>query len=255
MSPSSSHSYLRLHLSPDTPNIFRFLLAILSGAILSLSYRGTHWSLYSWLCIAVLLIAILRSKPWVAFLCGLLHGLIFVLTCVPWIAEVLSVHGGMSAAAGWGVLLLIGSIWATIIGFFAWIVQRLSLRSISLALFGAPFLWVTTEVVRAYLPEISFPWSLLGYPAAGNPALAQITTVTGIYGVSFLVVVFNVLLVWSASAETPKETRRRFGIFGAAVVALILIKAIGPQFVPTARCHPPSARRSARFSREHAVHR
>ncbi len=226
--------YLQLHPATDIPNLVRFALAILSGAVLSLSYRGTHWSLYSWFCIAVLLITILRSKAWVAFLCGFLHGLIFVVTCVPWIAEVLSVHGGMSTDAGWGVLLLIGSIWATIIGLFAWVVQRLSLRSIELALFGAPFLWVTTEVVRAYLPEISFPWSLLGYPAAGNPALAQITTITGIYGISFLVVVVNALFVLVFSAESSKDTTRRITVFGATVAVLVLIQIIGPQFVPTA---------------------
>jgi apolipoprotein N-acyltransferase len=234
MSSSPRHFYLLPHRSADLPNTIRFVLAILSGAVLSLSYRGTHWSLYSWFCIAVLLIAILRSKAWVAFLCGFLHGLVFVLTCVGWIAEVLSVHGGMSTAAGWGVLLLIGTIWAIIIGSFAWVVQRLSQRSLVLALLGAPFLWVSTEVVRAYLPEISFPWALLGYPAGGNPAFAQITTVTGIYGISFLVLAFNSFLVWSASADTPDETKRRLLRFGAAVAALLLIYTAGPRFVPTA---------------------
>ncbi len=220
--------------SEDLPNSTRIFLAILSGAVLSFCYRGSHWSLYSWFCIALLLFAILNSRPMIAFSCGFLHGLIFVLTCVPWIAEVLSVHGGVSTAAGWGVLLLIGTIWATIIAVFAWVVQRLALSSVPLALFGAPFLWVTTEVVRAYLPEISFPWALLGYPAAGNPALAQIATITGIYGISFLVVLFNASLVWGASAKTPKEARSRFLVVGAVIAALLLVEVIGPRFVPTA---------------------
>jgi apolipoprotein N-acyltransferase len=226
--------YLRPHRSQEIPKAWRFLLAILSGAILSLSYRGSHWGIYSWFCIAVLLVAILQARPGVAFLSGFLHGLVFVFTCVPWIAEVLSVHGGMPAAAGWGVLLLIGSIWATLIGFFAWGVQRLSLRSVGLAMFGAPFLWISTEVVRAYLPEISFPWSLLGYPAAGNPAIAQLTTITGIYGVSFLVGAFNALLVWSDSAQTARGTRQRFAIVAVTAMALLSVQWIGPRFVPTA---------------------
>jgi apolipoprotein N-acyltransferase len=224
--------HLPLRPSPDIPSAIRFVLAILSGAILSLSYRGEHWSFYSWFCIALLLIAIFQARWRVAFVCGFLHGLVFVFTCVPWIAEVLSVHGGMSAAAGWGVLLVIGSIWASLIGLFAWGVQRLALRSPGLAVFGAPFLWISTEVVRAYLPEISFPWSLLGYPAAGNAAIAQLTTITGIYGVSFLVVAFNGLLIWSVSANTPRESMRRFGVFAAVVVILLLVEWIGPRFVP-----------------------
>ncbi|HMD44250.1 MAG TPA: apolipoprotein N-acyltransferase [Candidatus Acidoferrum sp.] len=212
----------------------RFLLAAISGAVLSLSYRGDHWSIYSWFCIAILLVSILCAKAWVAFVCGFLHGLIFVLTCVSWIAETLSVHGGMSSAAGWGVLLLIGTVWAIIIGTFGWAVERLSVRRVGLALLGAPFFWVTTEVVRAYLPEISFPWSLLGYPAAGNPAIVQLTTVTGIYGVSFLIVAFNALLVWSYVADNSSESKRHIGTLAAAVVVLLMVEWVGPRFVPKA---------------------
>jgi len=237
MSSQAWHTYLRPHRSPETPAAMRLILAILSGAILSLSYRGSHFSLYSWVCLALLLACILGSRGGVAFACGFLHGLVFTLTCVPWIAEVLSVHGGMPMAAGWGVLLLIASVWGTIIGLFALVVQRLSKRSAPLALVGAPFLWISTEFARTYLPEISFPWALLGYPAAGNPALVQLTTITGIYGVSFVVAAFNTLLVWSDSARTPENTKRRWGVVAAVAAALFLIAWIGPRFVPRAEAH------------------
>ncbi len=237
MSSQAWQNYLRPHRSPETPAAVRLVLAILSGAILSLSYRGTHPSLYTWVCLAILLACILGSRGWVAFACGYLHGLVFTFTSVPWIAEVLSVHGGMSTAAGWGVLVIIASIWGIIVGVFAFAVQRVSKRSVTLALVGAPFLWIYTEVARAYLPEISFPWALLGYPAAGNPALVQLTTLTGIYGVSFLVAAFNALLVWSDFADTPAETRRRWGIVAAVAVVLLLVMWIGPRFVPHAEAH------------------
>jgi apolipoprotein N-acyltransferase len=162
-----------------------------------------------------------------------LHGLIFVLTCVSWVAEVLSVHGGMSAAAGWAVLFLIATVWACSIGLFTWMVQRLSQKGIGLALFGAPFLWISTEVFRAYLPEISFPWGLLGYPAAGNPALVQLSTITGIYGVSFLVAVFNSLLIWILASPSEKR-KNRLAIVAAVLVILLAVQIVGPRFVPTA---------------------
>lgn len=234
MSSRSRHPDPRPDLTARIPNGWRILLAAVSGAVLSLSYRGEHWSLYSWFCIAILLATILRAKPWVAFLCGCAHGLVFVLTCVSWIAETLSVHGGMSTAAGWGVLLLIATVWALIIGSFGWGVRRIAERSLGLALVAAPFLWVYTEVVRAYLPEISFPWSLLGYPAAGNPAIVQMTTITGIYGVSFLVAAMNALLVWAVCARTRQETIRRSGIFAGAAAVLLVTGTVGPRYVPKA---------------------
>jgi len=236
MSSRAWSSYLLPHRSTDTLAIARLILAGLSGAILSLSYRGSFPSLYSWFCLAVLLSSALRARPLVAFACGFLHGLLFVVTCVPWIAETLSVHGGMSLAAGWGVLLLIASIWGAAIGLFALCVLRISQRSVSLALFAAPFLWITTEVFRAYLPEISFPWALLGYPAAENPAIVQLTTITGIYGVSFLVTAFNALLLWSDTG--PSEDRpRRLGILAGVLVLILVVLWVGPQFVPNAKAH------------------
>ena len=236
MSSPAWHSYLRPHRLRETPAIVRLILAVLSGAILSLSFHGSFLSLYAWFCLALLLSSILGASARVAFFCGFLHGLIFVLTCVPWVADVLAVHGGMSRAAAWGVLLVIAAIWGASIGLFAWAVQRLSLRSFTLALVGAPFLWISTEVFRTYLPEISFPWGLLGYAPAENPALLQLTTITGIYGLSFLAAAFNALIVWSDCGAAAKATRR-LGILGAMLGALLLVMGIGPRFVPRAEAH------------------
>jgi apolipoprotein N-acyltransferase len=236
MSSPVWHSYLLPHRLQETPAAVRLLTAGLSGAILSRSYHGSFLSLYAWFCLALLLSSILRARARVAFFCGFLHGLIFVLTSVSWIAETLSVHGGMSTAAGWGVLLLIAAVWAASVGLFAWGVQRLSLRSFTLALAAAPFLWICTEVFRTYLPEISFPWALLGYAPAENPALLQLTTITGVYGLSFLAAAFNSLLLWS-DCGTAAEKRRRLGILGAVLLALLLVMGIGPRFVPRAEGH------------------
>jgi apolipoprotein N-acyltransferase len=235
--PSSPwHLYLRPHRLRDTPTVFRFVFAALSGALLSLSYHGSFPSLYSWFCLALLLSSIVGARARVAFICGFLHGLIFVLTCVPWIAETLAIHGGMTTAAGWGVLLVIATVWGSSIGLFAWAVQRLSLRGYTLALIGAPFLWISTEVLRTYLPEISFPWGLLGYAPAENLALLQMTTITGIYGLSFGAAAFNALLLW-ADCASGVESKRRLGVLGGVLAALLLIMTIGPRFVPKPEAH------------------
>ncbi|HTB94795.1 MAG TPA: apolipoprotein N-acyltransferase [Candidatus Sulfotelmatobacter sp.] len=223
----------RLLLPAGFSRAGRLILAALSGAILSLSFYGAHPSFYSWFCLAILLFSLLGARARVAFFGGFLHGMIFVVTCVPWVAEVLSVHGGMSTTAGWAVLLLIAAVWGSSIGLFAWMVQRLSQQGIGLAFCGAPFLWISTEVFRAYLPEISFPWGLLGYPAAGNPAIVQLTTITGIYGVSFLVAVFNSLLVWILAS--PSEQRKsRLAVVTCVLLVLLTVQKVGPRFVPTA---------------------
>jgi apolipoprotein N-acyltransferase len=98
---------------------------------------------------------------------------------------------------------------------------------------GAPFLWVSLEVYRTWLPEISFPWNLLGYPAAANVALVQLTALTGIYGLSFVVAAFNSLLAWCA-ADMTYSPRRRLTILLATIVLLFVVMLAGPHFVPRA---------------------
>src|SRR6266581_5070508 len=224
---------LRPPAGAEMPAGLRLLVAAASGAALSLSFTGLYLSIYSWVCVAILLFSLFGARPRVAFACGFLHGLLFVLTSVPWIATVLTVHGGLSVAGGLGVLLLIAIAWGILVGGFAWAVHRLSRQSTELACIGAPFIWVTFEFIRAHLPEISFPWNLLGYPAAANLSLVQLTAVTGIYGLSFVVAGFNALWAWTVSAAPAGYWRRCSVLLGAAIV-LVAIAWLGPRHVPEA---------------------
>jgi apolipoprotein N-acyltransferase len=214
-----------------TPAAFRLICAAVSGAALSLSYTGYYFTIYSWLCIGLLLIVVLDARPRIALACGFVHSLFFVLTSMSWIATVLAVHGGLSRAGGWAILLLIATIFGIFTGAFAWCVRHLAQRSLVLACIGAPFLWVTFEFAFAHMPEIGFPWNLLGYPASANLALLQLTTVTGIWGLSFLVAAFNSLLAWTVLAPAP-ASRIRATILAAAAVFILAIMAVGPRFIP-----------------------
>ena len=230
--PRAIASFFRPPSGTPTPDSFRYVFAALSGAALSFSYSGFYLSVYSYVCLGILLIVLFGARPKVAFLCGGLHMLLFVVTCVPWIATVLAVHGGVPKIAGWGIVLLIGIFFGIMAGAFAWCVNRLAQRSIFLACVGAPFLWVSLEFLRAKFPEISFPWGLLGYPASANPALLQITTLTGIYGLSFFAAAVNSILAW-CDAATDTSVRRRVTILVSTIVLLLAIHFIGPRFVPT----------------------
>ena len=138
MPSGSGLTLLAAESGAKLPDRFRLLMGAISGAALSLSFTGLYLSVYSWICLGVLLLAVFGARGRVAFACGFLHALFFVLTSVPWIATVLSVHGGLSVAGGWGVLLLIAAAWGVLVGSFTWIVHRISQRSIELACIAAP---------------------------------------------------------------------------------------------------------------------
>ncbi len=232
--------HFRPRAGEGIPAGVRLIIGAASGAALSLSYTGLYFSIYSWICVGILLLSIFGARPRVAFGCGFLHGLFFALTSAPWIATVLTVHGGLSILGGWGVLLLIAIVWGIHFGAFTWGVHRLSRLSIELACLGTPFIWVTFEFIRALTPEISFPWNLLGYPAAANLGFVQLTAITGIYGLSFLVAGFNALLAWTISSNS-RTLGRRIGYAIAAAAILLSVAFAGPRLVPQ-----PQARHFAR---------
>ena len=225
-------SFFRSPAGTPTPDSFRYVFAALSGAALSFSFTGFYLSIYSYVCIGILLIVVFGARPRVAFLCGGLHMFFFIITSVPWIADVLAEHGGVPKIAGWGLLALIGLYLGLLCGGFAWCVNRLAQRSVLLACVGAPFLWVTLEFVREHFPEISFPWGLLGYPASSNLGLLQITTLTGIYGLSFFACAINAIFAWcDAATDTPVRTR--VTVLATTLVALLAIILLAPRFVPS----------------------
>src|SRR2546430_17103564 len=152
MTPRGSFALFDSQASREMPTSARFFFAALTGAGLSLSFIGVNLQIYSWVSIGLLLMLVMTPKPRVAFGCGFFHAIAFVLTSVPWIATVLSVHGGLSPTGGWGVLLLIAATWGVITGGFTWCVNRIARRDAKLACVAAPVPLVRFEFFRAHLP-------------------------------------------------------------------------------------------------------
>ena len=75
-------------------------------------------------------------------------------------------------------------------------------------LYSAPFAWVICERLRCY-GDLSFPWCTFGYSLTRFPFLLQFADLTGIYGVSFWLVVLNVLLFEAMRARgQPAKLRK-----------------------------------------------
>jgi apolipoprotein N-acyltransferase len=54
----------------------------------------------------------------------------------------------------------------------------------------APFLWVSLEYVRSFFLT-GFPWATLGYSQYLNLPFIQVADITGVYGISFLILLVN----------------------------------------------------------------
>ncbi|HEV2490844.1 MAG TPA: apolipoprotein N-acyltransferase [Candidatus Acidoferrales bacterium] len=208
----------------------RLLLAIASGAALAFSFPNYDLPLLAWISVALLMLAAIGARMRKAALYGFLSGALFYPLSVPWIDTVMQQYGNVPPLPAAGILALVSVAGGFLSLVFAVLVARVAKSSLGMACALAPFLWVVLEFARTHLPIIGFPWNLLGYATSGNLALVQLTTLTGIYGLSWLVAAFNALLVWALLSPSK---RSRVAVL-IATATLILIAIVGPHFVPSA---------------------
>jgi apolipoprotein N-acyltransferase len=208
----------------------RLLLALGSGLALALAFPSYNLPPLAWIALAGLLLAVLGASPREAAILGFLHGAVFYTATLPWIYTVMRVHGGLSAEAAAGVLAALVAAASLFPAAFALTIAWLGRRSVARALFAAPFVWVVLEYIRTHLPAIGFPWNLLGYAVSGNLAVLQLASLAGIYGLSFLVVAYNAVLVWAFLGAARR--RPAVGLWVGVTAVLLLAAGFGARFVP-----------------------
>jgi len=207
----------------------RWLLSLASGILLAFAFPDYNWPICAWFAVALLLLAINGLRPSQAAFCGWLHGAVFYPVTIPWVFVVMRQYGNLNVPTAAAVLALLSAVGGLLTAAFAAGVVAVSRRrGVACGLAAAPFFWVLQEWVRTHLPNIGFPWNLAGYAAAQNLALMQLAALTGIYGLSLLVVAFNALLAWAIL----RRSRGAIGAVVAAAIALACVAMIGPRFVP-----------------------
>jgi len=90
----------------------------------------------------------------------------------------------------------------------------------------APPLWVSLEYIRGTLFS-GFPWELLGYSQFLNLPFVQIADMTGVYGVSFLIVLVNVSLYRFSEASLDRAWKSVTKEILAAVLLLAITGIYG----------------------------
>src|SRR5437588_10771231 len=217
---------------------WRILFSFLAGVLLALAFPNFNLAFLAWIAVAVLILASLEGGLVEAAWRGLLFGVAFYVFATPWIYTVMHQYGPLPPWEAAGVMALMILAASPYFVAFTLCVTWIARRDKNLAVFASPFLWVALELARSRMPDIGFPWELLGYSASGNLALVQLSALTGIYGLSLIVAAYNAVVVWLVLASMGSRGEPRWGIPAAALAgstALIFAVAlIGPRFVPVA---------------------
>jgi apolipoprotein N-acyltransferase len=167
-------------------------LAAASGLALAAAFPKFDLNLFAWVAFVPLFFVIERQPLSRVFGYSWLQGFICFAGSLYWIVTTLHNFADVPTALAVLPMLLLAAIMAlytaAAICSGEFIARALAIP----AVVTVPITWVAVEWVRSYFP-IGFPWNLLGYAAYRNLELIQFAEITGVYGVSGLIMFFNVV--------------------------------------------------------------
>ena len=204
----------------EQPGRGGFLLAVAGGLLLAASFPALDLEPLAWVGFVPLLVAARGRRPRAAFALGWTGGLVFYLATVYWVAYTITHYTAVPLPLAIGILVLMASILACYHGAFLGGLRWLDERGVP-AVWIAPALWVALEWLRSWF-FIGFPWATLGYSQYRHHALVQMVEVTGVYGISALLVFFNAV---AATVLAARGVRER-GVFPALLVLTALVVAV-----------------------------
>jgi apolipoprotein N-acyltransferase len=175
-------------------------LSALSGFLLILAFPKFNLEILAWGAFIPWLWAIKKKSPLQAAYLGLIAGFVFFTGLLYWIYVVLTEYGHLPGPVSIFFLIVLTAYLALYFSAFGfllrWAADKIDLPE---TLFAPP-LWVSLEYLRGILFS-GFPWGLLGYSQFLTLPMVQISDITGIYGVSFIIVLVNVSLYRMVSAS------------------------------------------------------
>ncbi len=169
--------------------LIEYFPAIVTGFLLTASFPKGNFSFCAWIGLVPLMVSVRKMNRTRAFYAGLTAGMAFFLSLLYWIVPTLDIYGKLPFLLSVPILVLLAFYLGLYTGIFALGLKFIGDDSVIMP-FQAAALWVGLEYLRSFL-FTGFPWGIIGYSQYMNIHIIQIADVTGVYGVSFLVVAAN----------------------------------------------------------------
>ncbi len=179
----------KLNTQHSTPAAHLGLPAI-SGLLIVLSQPPLSLFPLAYIALLPLIFSLRKGEARRNFISGFVTGLVAYLGLVYWVVIAMNQYGGIDIFTSFLIMLLLVLYMSLYIAVFAVSVAYLE-EKLSVPLFlSAPIAWVILEYLRGVLLT-GFPWSLLAYSQHRFLPLIQVSSVTGPYFVSYLIVAVN----------------------------------------------------------------
>lgn len=207
-------------LSISKINLF---LTVTSGFLLFLSFPKYGFGAIAWIAFVPLLFAIKDVGKKDGLIIGFIAGLVYNIGIIYWITFVVVNYGYLPYYLGIVIMLLLASYLSIYTALFATGLVYFKEKGVPW-LIMAPVLWSCLEYGKSHL-FTGFPWENLAYSQYLNRTFIQMTDITGIYGISFIIVLVNAI-IFDILSEKPKG-KRVIGKIAIACSMLIIIYGYG----------------------------
>ncbi|MDH4232416.1 MAG: apolipoprotein N-acyltransferase, partial [Nitrospirota bacterium] len=211
-------------------NLREYLPAVLSGTLTVLAFPMFDLYLLAWVAFIPFLVSLWKKTPGEAFRAGFVFGIVYFFGTLYWIYHSINFYGGFSLFSSLSVVLLLCcyvSLYPAVFAcFFSSFIKKTKLP----ALLIGPVLWVFLEYVRSYA-FTGFPWASIGYSQYKFLSVIQISDITGVYGISFLVLAFNSaavdLLLLNSRVRKMPLFPLSYTFIGFVLFFLVLASSLG----------------------------
>jgi apolipoprotein N-acyltransferase len=170
----------------------KWLPTAAGGILLTLAFPKAGFSFLAWIALVPLFFTLRNQSPKAAFKTGMIFGLTHAITLLYWVVITMRTYGYLPWWQSLALLFLLAAYVSLYTGFFSMVLVRICHHPVHLLLF-APAGWVSFEFLRGFLFS-GFPWGIIGYTQYKQLYLIQIADLFGVYGVSFVIVLFNAAL-------------------------------------------------------------
>lgn len=176
------------------------LLSALSGILLVLIFPRFNFEVLAWFAFIPLFSAIEAKTPQRSALLGFITGMVFYTWGLSWINNTLINYGNLPQVVSFMVLGLLAAYLSFYTALFCYLTRRVCKNNRGLLFLFAPVLWTSFEYFRSTHSEYGFSWLGLGYSQFKTLPVIQMAEITGVYGVSWLIMLVNVglYLTWKS---------------------------------------------------------
>ncbi len=195
-------------------------LAVASGLLLAVSFPALNLHFVAWFALVPLLYALREKTVKNGLWLGAITGIVYFAGTIHWVTNSIHYYGGIPLIPASLITLLLCSYLALYPALFGAASVHLRNGNPGLFFISAPLLWTALELSRTYVIS-GFPWALLGYTQYRLIPVIQIADITGVYGVSFLIVLVNV------SVTEFLVSRKNWTAIAVAIFAIALTLGYG----------------------------